>query len=68
MSHKDDLPTRLAQERHSYGLMHGHKVQTCVVCEHTAAAVREALEKAELTTRCERCHDAIAALREGRDA
>ena len=38
-----DLPTRLARKRHSYGLMHGVKEQTCVVCEHTAAAIKEAL-------------------------
>ena len=42
---------RLARKWHSYGLMHGVKEQTCVVCEHTAAAVREALEEAERTVK-----------------
>ena len=44
-----NLPMRLARKRHSYGLMHGVNEKTCVVCEHIAAAVREALEEANET-------------------
>ena len=36
--------------------------------EQIAAAVHEVLEEAEKATRCERCHNIITALREGRDA
>ena len=40
----DDL-TALARKWHRYGLMHGHNSKTCVVCEQTEAAIREALSE-----------------------
>jgi len=32
-----------ALKKHSY--MHGHKADTCVVCEHTGALLREVVER-----------------------
>lgn len=55
----------LAKSRHSYGLMHGHDVETCVVCEQTANAIREALisqEDAEIA--CASAAQACAAFQQ----
>ena len=56
-----ELARKCVQDWEEYGTIHAD------LHLYIAAAMREALEEAETATRCERCHAAIAALREGRD-